>query len=131
MRVLLTGGAGFIGRHVLHELLARGHEVRVLDSLRPDVHGADGPRSLDGAELHIVDVRDAGAVDQALGWNRRGHPSRGEGRPRRRRLRFARLRRIKRGRNRRATCRHGACRRKPPHIGKFDGRLRRRVGALH
>ena len=55
MRVLLTGGAGFIGRHVLHELLARGHEVRVLDSLRPDVHGADSPRSLGGAELHIVD----------------------------------------------------------------------------
>ena len=67
MRVLLTGGAGFIGRHVLHELLARGHEVRVLDSLRPDVHGADSPRSLEGAELYIVDVRDAGAVDQALG----------------------------------------------------------------
>ena len=38
MRVLLTGGAGFIGRHVLRELLRRGHEVRVLDSLRPDVH---------------------------------------------------------------------------------------------
>jgi dTDP-L-rhamnose 4-epimerase len=66
MRVLLTGGAGFIGRHVLHELLARGHEVRVLDSLRPDVHGADSPRSLGGAELHVVDVRDAGAVNQAL-----------------------------------------------------------------
>ena len=34
MRVLLTGGAGFIGRHVLRELIARGHAVRVLDSLR-------------------------------------------------------------------------------------------------
>ena len=38
MRILLTGGAGFIGRHVLAELLGRGHQVRVLDSLRPDVH---------------------------------------------------------------------------------------------
>jgi len=66
IRVLLTGGAGFIGRHVLHELLARGHEVRVLDSLRPDVHGVDSPRSLGGAELQIVDVRDVGAVNQAL-----------------------------------------------------------------
>jgi len=66
MRVLLTGGAGFIGRHVLHELLVRGHEVRVLDSLRPDVHGADSARSLEGAELHIVDVRDASAVNKAV-----------------------------------------------------------------
>ena len=37
--MLLTGGAGFIGQHVLRELLARGHEVRVLNSLRADVHG--------------------------------------------------------------------------------------------
>ena len=37
MRVLLTGGAGFIGRHVLRALIARGHAVRVLDSLRPDI----------------------------------------------------------------------------------------------
>ena len=38
LKALLTGGAGFIGQHVLRELLARGHEVRVLDSLRADVH---------------------------------------------------------------------------------------------
>ena len=64
MRVLLTGGAGFIGRHVLADLLARGHDVRVLDSLRPDVHGAHVPR-LD-AELVVGDVRDAAGVDGAL-----------------------------------------------------------------
>ena len=83
MRVLLTGGAGLIGRQDFCTTLARGHEVRGFDSLRPDVHGADGPRSLRGAELHIVDVRDASAVRPGVGWNRRGHPSRGEGRPRR------------------------------------------------
>ena len=38
MRVLLTGGAGFIGTHVLARLRAAGHDVVVLDSLRPDVH---------------------------------------------------------------------------------------------
>ncbi len=66
MRVLLTGGAGFIGRHVLRELLARGHEVRVLDSLRPDVHANGETARLDGAELIVADVREAGAIDKAL-----------------------------------------------------------------
>jgi dTDP-L-rhamnose 4-epimerase len=66
MKVLLTGGAGFIGRHVLRELLTRGHAVRVLDSLRADVHGTDPAKTLDGAELHIADVRDADAVAQSL-----------------------------------------------------------------
>jgi dTDP-L-rhamnose 4-epimerase len=66
MRVLLTGGAGFIGRHVLSELLARGHEVRVLDSLRPDVHEEGKTRPLADAELQIADVRDPAAVEIAL-----------------------------------------------------------------
>lgn len=66
MHVLLTGGAGFIGRHVLAELLARGHEVRVLDSLRPDVHADGKTTPLDGAELIVADVRDPAAIDRAL-----------------------------------------------------------------
>jgi dTDP-L-rhamnose 4-epimerase len=61
--VLVTGGAGFIGRHVHRELLARGHEVRVLDSLRADVHHGAAP-AIDG--LEIGDVRDPAAVDHAL-----------------------------------------------------------------
>ncbi len=64
MRVLLTGGAGFIGRHVLAALLEAGHDVRVVDSLRADVHhGRDVSLP---APLVIGDVRDADVVANAL-----------------------------------------------------------------
>ena len=66
MRVLLTGGAGFIGRHVLRELLSRGHEVRVLDSLRSDVHGESPVHQVEGIDVIVADVRDPAAVDQAV-----------------------------------------------------------------
>lgn len=66
MRVLLTGGAGFIGRHVLNELVRRGHQVRVLDSLRPDVHVAGSVKPLDGAEFVQGDIRTAATVDRVL-----------------------------------------------------------------
>jgi dTDP-L-rhamnose 4-epimerase len=62
MRILLTGGAGFIGRHVYSRLVAEGHEVRVLDSLRPDVH--QQPPAVDN--LIVGDIRDPAAVDRAL-----------------------------------------------------------------
>lgn len=66
MRILLTGGAGFIGRHVLAELLRRGHEVRVLDSLRPDVHRGAAWTPPAGVALHHADIRDPAAVEEAL-----------------------------------------------------------------
>ncbi len=67
-RVLITGGAGFIGRHLCRELIARGAEVRVLDALIEQVHpGGEAPESLPAeVELLKADVRDGDAVAQAL-----------------------------------------------------------------
>lgn len=66
MKVLLTGGAGFIGQHVLKELLSRGHDVRVCDSLRPDVHAGGRWRPPAGVEFVQADVRDGAAIDRVL-----------------------------------------------------------------
>jgi len=65
--ILVTGGAGFIGRTVCRELLRRGHTVRVLDSLVEQVHGASQPKDLPPeVELVVGDVRDGDAVAGAL-----------------------------------------------------------------
>jgi dTDP-L-rhamnose 4-epimerase len=68
-RVLITGGAGFIGSHAANALLAGGYEVRVLDNLSPQVHGAQRHRPTylnKEAELVVGDVTDALAVERAL-----------------------------------------------------------------
>ena len=67
-RILVTGGAGFIGSAVTKELLSRGNEVRVLDSLIEQVHGdCERPESLAReAELIRGDIRNRDIVDRAL-----------------------------------------------------------------
>jgi dTDP-L-rhamnose 4-epimerase len=66
--VLVTGGAGFIGRFVCDELLGRGNKVRVLDALIPQVHGDAGRPAALNAEVELIqaDVRDGDAVARAL-----------------------------------------------------------------
>lgn len=64
--VLITGGCGFIGRHLVNELLHNNYSVCVLDSLVPQVHG-EAEVFLDDDVEHIAgDVRDPSAVRQAL-----------------------------------------------------------------
>ena len=69
MRVLVTGGAGFVGSHLVDALIGQNYDVRVLDSLEPQVHGPEqrrpdylNPR----AELRVGDVRDPVAVRDAM-----------------------------------------------------------------
>jgi UDP-glucose 4-epimerase len=59
MRVLVTGGAGFLGSHIADAASARGHDVRVLD-VRPS------PWVAAGQEAVVADVRDADAVAVAM-----------------------------------------------------------------
>jgi dTDP-L-rhamnose 4-epimerase len=69
MLCIITGGGGFIGRHLSQELLNAGYRVRVLDRLDAQVHGdAQPPEEAEGSRVELVraDVRDGAAVRRAL-----------------------------------------------------------------
>src|SRR6056297_3111381 len=68
-KVLITGGAGFIGSHLADELINQGYLVRALDNLSEQVHGKNAKRPEylhPEVDLHIGDVRDRAAVEKAL-----------------------------------------------------------------
>lgn len=66
MKIMVTGGAGFIGSHVVDAYIAAGHDVVVVDDLstgkRENVH----PQ----ARLHVLDLRDEAAVDAVIAQER-------------------------------------------------------------
>jgi dTDP-L-rhamnose 4-epimerase len=68
MRILVTGGAGFIGSFTVDELVRSGHEVAVFDNLDPRVHPASRAPKYINKEARLIkgDVRDYGRLKRAL-----------------------------------------------------------------
>ena len=67
MKILVTGGAGFIGSHLVDELVQGGYSVRVFDSLEPQVHHGKKPDYLNAnAEYQWGDVCDIEKLEKAL-----------------------------------------------------------------
>src|SRR5438477_9646092 len=67
MRILVTGGAGFIGSHLVEKLLASGHEAAILDDFNdfydPQIKRANVASVASDVAIHRVDLRDRGAVN--------------------------------------------------------------------
>lgn len=67
MRVLITGGAGFIGSHLADRFLSEGYKVRILDNLDPRVHPAEASVYIpSGAEFIRGDVTNRACLQRAL-----------------------------------------------------------------
>jgi len=71
MKILVTGGAGFIGSWLIESLAQSGHQIVVVDNLSPQIHGAvpqlDAPwLRLSGIEFIRADIRDLAVMDAVL-----------------------------------------------------------------
>src|SRR3954468_24265914 len=67
MRILVTGGAGFIGSHLVEKFLATGHEVSILDDFNdfyaPEIKRANVAAFAGDVPIHQIDLRDGAAVN--------------------------------------------------------------------
>src|SRR5579875_1032981 len=66
MRILVTGGAGFIGSHTVDALVERSHDVSIIDDLSSGKRGQVNAR----ARFHQADLRDARRIDEIVGQER-------------------------------------------------------------
>ena len=68
MKILITGGAGFIGQRLAHSLISAGSEVRIIDNFSPQVHVSYNlPKGLAGnVEFIKADICDHDALKIAL-----------------------------------------------------------------
>ena len=69
MKILITGGAGFIGTHLSRQLLALGHQLTILDNFSPQVHAGNNtlvPDILPHVRLVTGDIADPVKLQEAL-----------------------------------------------------------------
>jgi dTDP-L-rhamnose 4-epimerase len=67
MNILVTGGAGFIGSHVVRRALTAGHRVRILDNLSPQIHG-EAASFMPPADVEFLQggINERGDVERAV-----------------------------------------------------------------